>query len=79
MILPPITQPQIVLQLYVAAKTASMNALERATDERGEGVISAAIAVLIMAFLGVAAWLAFKGIFDGASDKAEQQINQVGT
>ena len=79
MILPPITQPQIVLQLFVAAKTASMNALERATDERGEGVISAAIAVLIMAFLGVAAWLAFKGIFDGASDKAEQQINQVGT
>jgi hypothetical protein len=25
-------------------------------DERGEGVISAAIAVLVMAFLGVAIW-----------------------
>ena len=79
MIIPPITQPLIVLQLFVTAKTLGMSALERATDERGEGVISAAIAVLIMAFLGVAAWLAFKGIFDGASDKAEQQINQVGT
>jgi hypothetical protein len=79
MILPPITQPPIVLQLFVAAKSAGMSALERATEERGEGVISAAIAVLIMAFLGVAAWLAFKGIFDGASEKAEQQINQVGT
>ncbi len=25
-------------------------------DERGEGVISAAIAVLVMAFIGVAMW-----------------------
>ena len=37
-------------------------------DERGEGVISAAIAVMIMAFLGAAMWLAFKGIFDDAVD-----------
>jgi hypothetical protein len=28
----------------------------RARDERGEGVISAAIAVLVMAFIGVAIW-----------------------
>lgn len=46
--------------------------------ERGEGVISAAIAVLIMAFLGAAAWLAFKGIFDSASSKAESQVDQIG-
>jgi hypothetical protein len=30
-----------------------------AHDERGEGVISAAIAVLVMAFIGVGMWVAF--------------------
>ncbi|MEZ5266413.1 MAG: hypothetical protein R2755_32520 [Acidimicrobiales bacterium] len=49
-----------------------------ATDERGEGVISMAIAVLIVAFLGAAAWLAFKGLLDGTKEKAETQIAKVG-
>ena len=30
-------------------------------DDRGEGVISAAIAVLIMAFLGVLMWVGLRG------------------
>lgn len=47
-------------------------------DERGEGVISMAIAVLIVAFLGAAAWLAFKGLLDDTKDKAESQIAKVG-
>lgn len=47
-------------------------------DERGEGVISMAIAVLIVAFLGAAAWLAFKGLLDGTKEKAETQIAKVG-
>ncbi len=47
-------------------------------DERGEGVISMAIAVLIVAFLGAAAWLAFKGLLDGTKEKAEIQIARVG-
>ena len=33
---------------------------DRRADERGEGVISAAIAVLVMAFIGVGMWVAFK-------------------
>ncbi len=47
-------------------------------DDRGEGVISMAIAVLIVAFLGAAAWLAFKGLLDGTKEKAETQIAKVG-
>jgi hypothetical protein len=47
-------------------------------DERGEGVISAAIAVMIMAFLGAAMWLAFKGIFDDASKSTSQQVSEIG-
>lgn len=49
-----------------------------ADRERGEGVISMAIAVLIVAFLGAAAWLAFKGLLDGTKEKAESQIARVG-
>ena len=48
-------------------------------DERGEGVISAAIAVMIMAFLGAAMWLAFKGIFDDASDKTRDNVGKIGS
>lgn len=60
----------------LALRTA---AVERARDERGEGVISMAIAVLIVAFLGVAAWLAFKGLLDDTKVKVEGQIDRVGS
>jgi hypothetical protein len=48
-------------------------------DQRGEGVISAAIAVLVMAFLGAAMWVAFKAIFDGASTRVEANVNDIGS
>lgn len=69
---------KVAIRLAVAVRLVATDVASRARNERGEGVISAAIAVLIMAFLGVAAWLAFKGIFDSASDKAEQQVDQIG-
>ena len=47
-------------------------------NERGEGVISTAIAVLIIAFLGVAMWVGFKAIFDDATTTTREQIQQVG-
>ena len=47
-------------------------------NERGEGVISTAIAVLIIAFLGVAMWVGFKAIFDDAADTTRTQVQQVG-
>jgi hypothetical protein len=50
----------------------------RAADEAGEGVISTAIAVLIMALLGAAMWLAFQGIFDDAAERTSEQIEQIG-
>ncbi len=46
--------------------------------ERGEGVISAAIAVLVMAFLGVAMWGAFNLIFDDAQDRVHDQVREIG-
>lgn len=47
-------------------------------DDRGEGVISAAIAVLVMAFLGAAMWVAFSAIFDDATQSVGEQVNQIG-
>jgi hypothetical protein len=50
----------------------------RLDEELGEGVISTAIAVLIMALLGAAMWAAFNGIFQGASDKAGTAVDSIG-
>jgi hypothetical protein len=50
----------------------------RRRDDRAEGVISTAIAVLIIAFLGVAMWVGFKAIFDGASQTTQNQVQQIG-
>jgi hypothetical protein len=52
--------------------------IDRRRDERGEGVISTAIAVLIIAFLGVAMWVGFKAIFDDASQTTQTQVQQIG-
>ena len=50
----------------------------RSADERGEGVISAAIAVLIMAFIGVAMWVAFSATFQHTAKNVNNQVNCIG-
>jgi hypothetical protein len=57
----------------------TLQASTHALDERGEGVISAAIAVLIMAFLGAAMWFAFQAIFNDASERTSCNVAQIGT
>lgn len=47
-------------------------------DEAGEGVISAAIAVLIMAFIGVGMWIAFSATFSHAAKHVDNQVNCIG-
>jgi hypothetical protein len=47
-------------------------------DERGEGVISAAIAVLVMAFIGVGMWIAFDATFQHAANHVDNQVNCIG-
>ena len=49
-----------------------------ARSEVGEGVISAAIAVLIMAFLGVAVWGGFKLTFDKTQKNVNEQVDLIG-
>ena len=43
-------------------------------DQRGEGVISAAIAVLVMAFLGVGMWVAFNATFQKTTTKVDDKV-----
>ena len=48
-------------------------------SEVGEGVISAAIAVLVMAFLGAAMWIAFNGTMHSAQSKVDTNVNSIGS
>jgi uncharacterized protein HemX len=50
----------------------------RARDERGEGVISTAIAVLIVAFLGIALWTGFDSMMNSATERTRAQVEQIG-
>ena len=47
-------------------------------SERGEGVISAAIAVLVMAFLGAAMWIAFSATMTKAQSKVDNNVTSIG-
>jgi len=49
----------------------------RLRQEAGEGVISTGIAVLIMAIIGAAMFVAFNGVFDSAADKTESSVNEI--
>ena len=48
-------------------------------DERGEGVVSSAIAVLIFAALGALMWVGFKSIWGDASSQTSTQIGKIGS
>ncbi len=51
----------------------------RARGDWGEGVISAAIAVLIMAFLGAAMWLGFNRMWKTTEATTNQKVEQIGS
>ena len=47
-------------------------------DVRGEGVISTAIAVLIMALIGAAMWVAFSAVFESAEGRIAESVENIG-
>ena len=63
-----------MLQLYVWQQTVRARLVR---DEAGEGVISAAIAVLVMAFLGVLIWQLFGDTLRGANDNVNQKLGDL--
>ncbi|MDP9070680.1 MAG: hypothetical protein M3N68_05235 [Actinomycetota bacterium] len=67
-----------LLRAYVWQQTVRATVRDRLVrDESGEGVISAAIAVLVMAFLGVLMWQLFKGTLTKANTNVNEQLDQI--
>jgi hypothetical protein len=69
---------QLAIQALIVWQQAKVAVRDRWHDEVGEGVISTAIAVLIMALIGLAMWTLFKTVFDSAGKKIETNVNQIG-
>lgn len=67
------------IRLWIASSTTRTAIVDRARDEVGEGVISTAIAVLIMALIGAAMWVAFNGVFEDASQRTTDNVNRIGS
>ena len=69
---------ELTLRAWVALQIARDGLRRRWDDEVGEGVISTAIAVLIMALIGLAMWQLFSRVFDDAGQRVEHNVNQIG-
>ncbi len=67
------TQAVLFTYCWIRARLSAV-----AGDERGEGVISAAIAVLIMAALGALMWVGFQELWNDTSTQTSEQISQIG-
>jgi hypothetical protein len=65
-----------MLRLYVWQQVVRVRA-RVVRDEAGEGVISAAIAVLVMAFLGVLMWQLFGDTLRGANDNVNEKLGDL--
>ena len=69
----------LVLITYVLGRSATVRLRQRfGGGDRGEGVISTAIAVLIVAFLGAAMYVVFTQILTSSGSKASTQVNNIG-
>lgn len=69
---------QLALQALVTWQLVKLGVRERLVDERGEGVISTAIAVLIMALIGLLMWTVFQRVFTNAGDQIESNVSNIG-
>ena len=65
----------LVVRAYVWSRTLPL-AVRR--DEAGEGVISTAIAVLIMAALGAVMWVGFQALWNNTNSRTTTQVNTIG-
>jgi hypothetical protein len=63
--------------MWTSARVRSLGPT-RLRGDRGEGVISTAIAVLIMAFLGAAMWIGFQQMWQTTSTTTNHKVEQIG-
>ena len=67
----------VIVQSAVLGLSDRISDLRDRSEERGEGVISAAIAVLIMAVIGAAMYVAYRALFDQTSASVTDKVNQI--
>lgn len=81
----PLAQPALRLHVFAVAAWATTCARARdrwrarAADDRGEGVVSAAIVVLIMAALGALMWVGFRSMWTDIESDTNDRISEVGS
>ena len=81
----PLAEHALRLHLLVtsawAATALRVDARRRAWagDDRGEGVVSAAIVVLIMAALGALMWVGFRTMWTDIESDTNDRISEVGS
>jgi hypothetical protein len=61
-------------------RDATIRDRERRTrrDDRGEGVISTAIAVLVMAGIGALMWVGFRAIWEDTEANTQDKVSEIG-
>lgn len=64
--------------LDAISSTVQKGVAKVTASDAGEGVVSAAIAVLIFAFLGVILWVAFKATMGTATTTINAQVAKLG-
>lgn len=62
---------------FIMSASSFMARCNPKNDESGEGVVSAAIAVVIFSTLGVAMWLAFRSTMNTATGMVSSQVAQL--
>lgn len=67
----------IAVRAWMAFRSACSRSRSRLTAQAGEGVISTAIAVLIMALLGAAMWALFQTVFNDAGERIQTNVEQI--
>jgi hypothetical protein len=59
-------------------RTSPTPARRRAVGDAGEGVISAAIAVLVMAGIGALMWLGFRAMWETTESNTNDKVAEIG-
>lgn len=63
---------------HTRLRPAERHGVHRGDAERGEGVISAAIAVLVMAGLGALMWVGFRTLWEDTEANTRDRVAEIG-
>lgn len=64
-------------KIWLAGQGLWARCRARTMAQAGEGVISTAIAVLIMALIGAAMWALFQTVFNDAGERIQDNVEQI--